>query len=710
METRLSLRRRLLRIDGSDTTSAAATIDPVNTPPSGFVFRRSNQSQSRAGRRLQPQHEFEDDEDEGDCEGDADEDADDEESGNDDDGSVMEVDATGKVTKTLRPGEKCPTASVVKLAFSRSDPLGRNPTVCFDYPPSLGVVRDYSGLVVTTVDAQELSLHYRTSWERNCVKNAFAAAGFFRTRKKWTAWHLAWAKPVPKTQFQRFRGDHPQAFNHFPDPWVIGRKDRLMKTLANCRRRFGESYDFFPEGFSLPDQLDAFRRALERNETFIAGTFPSSVGSNRDTAEAVRKRSTMIGPLWITKPPASACGRGIRVLSHRDACKMCEDARKLSKKSKSGKKVKSRIVQKYIADPLLLGDGERYKFDLRLYVVVTSLDPLRIYLFEEGIARFCTAPYSIKNPRNRFAHLTNYSINKRNDGFVENTDAQQAGVSSKWSLSALVRTLQSQQLLDDPETLMSKIRAIICKTIIAAEAHLTPLLHQFAGQSSCYELFGFDLMLDSKLRPWLIEVNVSPSLMGGSPLDRRIKGLLLSDTFHLVGLQLPLTSVPRENMPTQIHSALESSTSPPETGSSVPSSASNRQFRRSKTMRATSVNRQLHEVVLDPTIERFESTHLDLFTTSDWDIVRSMDDEMDRRGHFNRIFPASPASSKAMEETASYFRFFTCQRYANSLCAKWLQTPRSIRQRLIRQHSASSNPRPAPPTGPRKIVPTTSAR
>ncbi|KAL3659171.1 hypothetical protein V7S43_015750 [Phytophthora oleae] len=629
METRLSLRRRLLRID-------ACPPDLASPVPSRPTSSRSNQPQ-----------EFEDD----------DGDELDEESG-DDNGIEEETDTQGRV---LKPGEKCPPSSVVKLVFSRSDPLGRNPTVCFDYPRSLGVIRDYSGLTIATIDAQELQLLYRTSWERNCVKNAFAAAGFSRTKKKWTAWHLAWAKPVPKTQFERFRGDHPQVFNHFPDPWVIGRKDRLMKTLANCRRRFGASFDFFPEGFSLPDQLDAFRRALERNEAFVAGLFPSV------------NRKEGLGPLWISKPPASACGRGIRVLTHRDAWKLCEDARK----KKNGKE-KARIVQQYVADPLLLDD---YKFDLRLYVVVTSLDPLRIYLFQEGIARFCTAPYSLKNPKNRFAHLTNYAINKTSEGFVENSEAD-AG--SKWSLAALIRELQSQQLLEDSETLMSQIRAIICKTIIAAEAHLTPLFHQFAGQSSCYELFGFDLLLDMKLRPWLIEVNVSPSLMGGSPLDRRVKGLLLSDTLHLVGLQVPLTSVPRENLPVALHLAVESLPT-------VAIPALGRQFRRSKTMRATSVNRQLHEAVQDPTIEQFDSSHLDLFTASDWDLVRAMDDEMDRRGHFERIYPAFKP-----EETACYSQFFTCQRYANSLCAKWLQTPRAVRQRLVRQQSARSS---RPPKG-----------
>ncbi|RLN91151.1 hypothetical protein BBJ28_00017594 [Nothophytophthora sp. Chile5] len=533
-------------------------------------------------------------------------------------------------------------------------------------------------MLVATVDAPELALFYRTSWERNCVKNAFAAAGFSRTRKKWSGWHLAWAKHVQRTQFQQFRGDHMQVFNHFPDPWVIGRKDRLMKTLANCRRRFGTSYDFFPEGFALPEQLDAFQRALERNEAFIAG-----LGT-----EGKEKAEAVTGPLWIVKPPASACGRGIRVLSHRAACRMCEDVKKDAKKLRQGKKPKPRIVQKYVANPLLLGDGGRFKFDLRLYVAVTSMDPLRIYLFQEGITRFCTAPYSLQNPSNRFAHLTNYAINKASAGFVENADAYSADAGSKWSLEALLRSLKTQGLLENPETLMTEIRAIVCKTVIAAESHLTPLTHQFTGKkTACFELFGFDLMLDAKLRPWLIEVNVSPSLMGGSPLDRRVKGLLLSDICHLVGLQVPLASVPRDRLPLELQSRASASAVSSASSSSSASTPTSRPLRRSKTMRTTPQNRQLHELVLDSTVERFDATHLSLFAASDWDIVRAMDDEMDRRGHFDRIFPASTAA-----ETAVYTRFFTCQRYANALCAKWLQTPRAVRLRLRRQQTFNGRP------------------
>ena len=54
-----------------------------------------------------------------------------------------------------------------------------------------------------------------------------------------------------------------------------------------------------------------------------------------------------------------------------------------------------------------------------------------------------------------------------------------------------------------------------------------------------YELFGFDVLLDAKLKPWLIEVNISPSLHSASPLDLDVKSPLATEVFNLVRYHIP---------------------------------------------------------------------------------------------------------------------------------------------------------------------------
>lgn len=76
------------------------------------------------------------------------------------------------------------------------------------------------------------------------------------------------------------------------------------------------------------------------------------------------------------------------------------------------------MISRYVDDPLLCFG---HKFDLRIYVVVTSFDPLRIYLYREGLARFASEAYTnadiFENESSKFSHLTNYSINKNNSNY-----------------------------------------------------------------------------------------------------------------------------------------------------------------------------------------------------------------------------------------------------------------------------------------------------
>ncbi len=92
------------------------------------------------------------------------------------------------------------------------------------------------------------------------------------------------------------------------------------------------------------------------------------------------------------------------------------------------------VISRYVTNPLLINS---HKFDLRLYVLVTSYEPLRVYVFKEGLVRFASESYSTKAAKsNQFMHLTNYSINKKNENFMQNETIENDDVGFKWSLSA----------------------------------------------------------------------------------------------------------------------------------------------------------------------------------------------------------------------------------------------------------------------------------
>lgn len=86
------------------------------------------------------------------------------------------------------------------------------------------------------------------------------------------------------------------------------------------------------------------------------------------------------------------------------------------------------VVSKYIDNPLLIN---HLKFDLRIYVLLTNIDPLVIYIYTEGLARFATSKYSLYDRNNLYKHLTNYSINKYSKNYIKNSDPTRSNVGNK---------------------------------------------------------------------------------------------------------------------------------------------------------------------------------------------------------------------------------------------------------------------------------------
>ena len=127
------------------------------------------------------------------------------------------------------------------------------------------------------------------------------------------------------------------------------------------------------------------------------------------------------------------------------------------------------VVQRYIPNPYLI-DG--LKFDLRLYVLVTSCQPLTIFWHKEGIARFATQPYTMTKGKEMtsYQHLTNYAINKDSENFKISDSDIQAGTSSKRTLDNVYKRLQQEGV--DIQLLKLKIADLIIKTLISVQPDL----------------------------------------------------------------------------------------------------------------------------------------------------------------------------------------------------------------------------------------------
>jgi len=90
----------------------------------------------------------------------------------------------------------------------------------------------------------------------------------------------------------------------------------------------------------------------------------------------------------------------------------------------------------------------------------------------------------------------------------------------------------------DYKSLFKRIYDVIIKTIISVEpAIFTSMSKATKYNNLCFELYGFDILIDETLKPWLMEVNVSPSLSSSSQIDKIIKTKLLCDVFNIIGIE-----------------------------------------------------------------------------------------------------------------------------------------------------------------------------
>ena len=311
-------------------------------------------------------------------------------------------------------------------------------------------------------------------------------------------WDACWYTGMPDPHY--FAGVGPKKkINHIPGNAALTVKSRLYRSLMDLRERvqrqekgsrhLTDRLEFVPRVFSMPEDYHAFQEAALENP----------------------------GKRWILKPKNAARGKGIRLVG---------DPAEVPMES-------SWMVQEYLENPHTMR-GRKYV--LRLYVLVSSVSPFRVYLYRQGFAKLASAPYDEENADNPYSYLTNPDVN------ALNLDAE---VPVEFVDFDRYRAWLREQGHDD-EALFAKVEDMVALTCLAA---LEPMRERSrvigADTRGCYELMGIECLIDDSLKPWVLECNLSPSLEvcagpeSGGDIEESIKGALVADLVELVGLNRP---------------------------------------------------------------------------------------------------------------------------------------------------------------------------
>jgi len=299
-------------------------------------------------------------------------------------------------------------------------------------------------------------------------------------------WDVLWTVPTPAKHAAPFLAAW-QMMNAVPGLVSISKKDKLAETMVAA---YGEdAYRFIPPSFLLPRDMDGWR-----------------AWHDPDCPQGREEKC-----LWVLKTNKHL-GKGLKILPRAEAEEQAATS-------------KFPVAQKYIANPMLI-DGR--KFGIRLWAVLTSTTPLRAYLHDRGLVLFSSNTYDMGREHvsmdGTSGHLTNAFQNA--EGHV-------------WTLQELQEHLGAPAF----SALWAQLAEISGMALAAALAGCRlAALDLGLRPGSTFQLLGLDFLLDANHKPWLIEVNSTPSMslhgadkVGTDKLEAE-KGAMLGDLVGLLGI------------------------------------------------------------------------------------------------------------------------------------------------------------------------------
>ncbi|CAI2385531.1 unnamed protein product [Moneuplotes crassus] len=316
--------------------------------------------------------------------------------------------------------------------------------------------------------------------EKNTLKEVIKLEGYKETKSSGEG-NLLWYYSALREIDLKILSIRQCMFNRYPRASTICRKRQFHILLKKYQRYFPEDYDFIPRTYCLPDEYKSFKKRFEKkNDSF-----------------------------FLAKPSKGKGGDGIFFINKSTAI------------SKEDMKQNEYIAQEYIKNPLLI---DKKKFDFRLYLLIKGVDTMKAYIAFEGLARFCTEDYTKPKKSKKeegeddaplYKHLTNFSLNKKNENYVCNNDFENnENEGNKRLLSTIFRHLENEGV--DVDEIKDDIRDICSKLVLALQPFLVNTFHTDMGvgeetNQNCFHIFGLDILLDENYKSWVMEINCFPS-------------------------------------------------------------------------------------------------------------------------------------------------------------------------------------------------------
>ncbi len=270
----------------------------------------------------------------------------------------------------------------------------------------------------------------------------------------------------------------------------VFRYDYGIKPLVNYNR----NCKTITNKVMMTQVLQKYARENNINDTFLPESFLFWPGrddvSHRKEFES-RVKALGSDSVWIVKPGNEAHGNGIFISDSVD--QILDHIDSLPDGSSPW------VVQRYISSPLLL-EGNR-KFDIRVWVLLTH--DYKVFVHNEGVLRTSCCVFDMTDLGNKFVHMTNHSIQQEHKDFGSNEE------NNELFFDEFSKILQNDCVEFD-EIIMPQIRDIVKHVFVAGK----PILESIdeIDDYNSFMFFGFDMIIDSKHKVWLQEINATPAI------------------------------------------------------------------------------------------------------------------------------------------------------------------------------------------------------